>query len=65
LLAEQLDQLINYPLNFRVEKEFQIKEITGHLAQIYENTDFALFGATPWTFELLLTQIEQFAEMEI
>lgn len=61
ILAEHLDRLINYPLNFRVEKDFQIKETTGHLAQIYENFDspssMGLLGATPWTFELLLTQL--------
>jgi hypothetical protein len=44
-----------------VEKDFQIKETTGYLTQIYENFDspspMGLFGATPWSFELLLTQL--------
>lgn len=61
ILSTHLDKLINHPLLFRVEKDFQIKETTGHLTQIYENFDspspMGLFGATSWTFELLLTQL--------
>lgn len=61
ILATYFDKLINHPLVFRVDNDFQIKEITGYLTQIYENFDspspMGLFGATPWTFELLLTQL--------
>lgn len=60
-LATHLDKLIDYPLVFRVEKDFKVKEITGHLTEIYQNFDspsqIGLFGTTPWTFELLLTQL--------
>ncbi len=61
ILADHLDKLINHPLIFRVEGAFQVKETTGYLAQINENfyspSNQGLFGATPWTFELLLTQL--------
>lgn len=61
ILATHLGKLINHPLVFRVEKDFQIKETTSYLTQIYENFDspssMGLFGVTPWTFELLLTQL--------
>lgn len=61
VLATHLDKLINHPLVFRVEKDFQVKETTGHLTQMNENFDspssMGLFGTTPWTFELLFTQL--------
>lgn len=66
ILSTNLDKLINNSLVFRVEKDFQIKETTGHLTQIYENfespSSIGLFGATPWTFELLLTQLFHLSE---
>lgn len=44
-----------------MEKDFQIRETTVFLAQIYEKGEFpsafGRFGTTPWTFELLLTQL--------
>lgn len=61
LLEQYIDKLINYPLNFRVEKDFQIQETTGYLAETYKDFEspspMGLFGITPWTFELLLTQL--------
>ena len=61
ILAKHIDQLIDHPLHFRVEKDFNIKEVTGYLAQIDESYDspslVGIFGTTPWSFELLLTQL--------
>lgn len=60
-IAEHFDKLINHPLIFRVEKDFQIKETTNYLTQIDKDysspSHTGLFGATPWTFEFLLTQL--------
>lgn len=67
VIAEYLDKLIDHPLSFRVEGDFQVKETSGYLANICEVDDFAeddfipsdlhLLGTTPWSFELLLTQL--------
>lgn len=69
VLAEHLDKLISHPLRFRIEGDFQIKEMTGYLDQIDEDfnspfdEDFnspsilGLFGTTQWSFELILTQL--------
>jgi hypothetical protein len=61
VLAEHLNKLINHPLTFSVNKDFKVKETTGYLTQINKNfdspSDMGLFGTTPWTFELLLTQL--------
>jgi len=61
LLATHLDTLINAPLHFKVEKDFEVKETTGLLAKMnaqYDSpSELGLFGTTPWTFELLLTQL--------
>lgn len=61
ILAAHLDKLINQSLVFRVEEDFQINEMTDYLAQLYEELDspslMGIFGATPWSFELLLTQL--------
>lgn len=56
--------LIDNAMIFRIEGPFQVKETTGVLAQVNDGEgDFAFghFGATPWTFELFLTQLFQFA----
>ena len=61
LLAEYYEKIIGNPLYFRVEKEFRVKETNGYLAQIHEDfdspTSMGLFGATPWTYELFLSQL--------
>ncbi len=60
-LTEYFDKLIDYPLVFRVKKDFQIEETTSYLNSLDEKFDspspMGLFGTTPWTFELLLTQL--------
>lgn len=57
VLVKHLKKLIDHPLRFRVEDEFQVKETTGYLEEIYFDCDENLFGATPWTYELMLTQL--------
>ena len=59
--AKHLANLINVPMLFRVNGEFDVKEVTGLLEkECTALDDFSsqhFFGATPWSFELLLTQL--------
>lgn len=59
-LTKQLAQLIDSPLHFNIKGEFQIEETTGRLKKIrkaYKKLYKQCMGVTPWTFELLLTQL--------
>lgn len=63
-LAAYFLQLIDYPLYFRVNGDFQVNESSGYLYRLYEknkNSDEIneLFGATTWTYELFLSQLFQ------
>lgn len=59
--TEQLTALINTPLHFRVYNEFDVVETTGLLEKTYKQIDdlsaTQVFGTTPSSFELLLTQL--------
>lgn len=60
-LTKHFGKLINLPLNFTVQKDFQIKETTGLLDQFYDydfpSTLLELSDTTLWNFEVLLTQL--------
>lgn len=61
LLTEHFQKIIDHPLYFRVEKDFQVKEIGNYLTTLNEDFESpsltGLFGATHWTYELFLTQL--------
>ncbi|HEV8051743.1 MAG TPA: hypothetical protein VGP47_04550 [Parachlamydiaceae bacterium] len=61
LLAEYYENVINHPLYYSVDKDFKIVETVGYITQIHESFDspdyMGLFGATPWSYELFLTQL--------
>ncbi len=59
--AKHLANLINVPMHFRVNGEFDVKEVTGLLERertaLDDLSSKYFFGTTPWSFELLLTQL--------
>lgn len=73
VVARILQPLIDYPLNFRVDADFQVTETTGMLAAVYDQlddldndlADYAIFGATPWCYELILTQMFHLAGQDL
>lgn len=64
-----IQKLFGYPLQFLVKEPFMVEEQTGRLAEVYDqlgrNSEEAIFGTTPWCYELLLTQLFHLAGEEL
>ena len=54
--AKHLVKLIHAPMHFRVNGEFDVKEVTELLKGEFEDSSPVYIGATPWSFEFLLTR---------
>ncbi len=61
LLAEYFEKLIDHPLTFKVEKDFQVKETSDYLTPLHEDFEspcsIEMLGASPWTYQVFLTQL--------
>lgn len=62
LLADHFEKLINHPLIFRVENEFQVEEISGYLERLDDDLDnpclsYCTIGVSSFTYELFLKQL--------
>lgn len=61
LLAEYFEKLIDHPLIFTVEQDFQVKETSNYLTELHEDFESPCFmemlGASPWTYQFFLTQL--------
>jgi len=61
LLVEYFEKLIDHPLTFRVEQDFQVKETSNYLTELFEDFEspgsMEMLGASPWTYQFFLTQL--------
>lgn len=68
-LGKALAKIIDVPLLFHVSAPFQVEEMSGKLADFYENYDLpsglGYFGFTPWTYEFILTQLFHLSDQDL
>ncbi|MFA6914799.1 MAG: hypothetical protein WC222_00235 [Parachlamydiales bacterium] len=68
-LANFYNKLLNHPLTFKIDGEFQVTEISGYLEELSEDfsspSQIGLLGTTPSSFEFLFTQLFHLADQTL